>query len=79
MKKFISGMLFVIVGWPLLDNTMQIFAQYAECKKAKMALEVYQLNEQMGLNDKEETARHRIGFSAPTTEDYYDDEEGENI
>ena len=75
MKKFISGMLFVIVGWPLLDNTMQVFAQYTECLKAKMALKVYKLNEQMGLTDKDEV-RHRIGFSAPT-ENYDLDEEEE--
>ena len=67
MKKFISGMLFIIVGWPLLDNIMQIFAQYAECVKAKMALKTYQLNEQMGLLDKNDDTRHRIGFVAPTT------------
>ncbi len=77
MKKFISGMLFVIVGWPLLDNTMQVFAQYTECLKAKMALKVYEMNEMMGLSQHSDETRHLIGFSAPT-ENYYDDEEGES-
>ena len=73
MKKFIYGMLFVSLILPIVDNIVSIITQAT--KYLCMDLEVKCYQKQSEINSQEEGPAHLIGFQAPSSDDYDDEED----
>ncbi len=80
MKRFIQGILFILIIYPLTTDIMSIFAQLTEHLCMKIAIKTHELKKALG-EEAEEISTQAIGFVAPSVvdeeEDYYEGEEEE--
>ena len=73
MKRFIQGILFILVLYPLLSDIMGVVAQITEFLCMKIAIKTHELKK--GLEcEEEEISTNAIGFVAPSPMDEEEDE-----
>ena len=76
-KFFILGMLVYAAIIPLIESLVVLIQSFIEVPKGKAAIKVTQINDE--LTEAQERQQYQvsnaIGFQAPSTEEYYDDED----
>ena len=77
MKKFVGGLLFALVGLPVLDDLVTMFSNYVELNSCKIAKKIYAIKKQIEQNfpEEQEETREPVGFQYTPIE--IDDEEDE--
>ena len=77
MKRFIQGILFILLAYPLLNNFMNLITQCTEHLCTKIAVKTYELKR--GLEDEDLPLANPIGFQIPSNEEEDDEDyEGED-
>lgn len=75
MKKFLAGIIFATVIAPILDSLTAVIMTGLEVIKGKMTVKITEYNCQIQKLGDEPINSRVIGFSTPTEEDEYGEEE----
>lgn len=76
MKRFIQGILFILLAYPLLNNLINLITQYTEHLCTKIAVKTYELKKD--LEDEDLPLANPIGFQIPSGAENDEDYEGED-
>ena len=74
LKKFIAGMIFATTIAPILDSAAAVIMTGLEAIKGKWTVKITEYNYQIQQIGAEQPSTRVIGFTAPTEEDDYGEE-----
>ena len=80
MIEFILGMLTALVFIPIADGITSTILTFFEMLKMKMGVKISEGNKTINnINTPTEDAKHIIGFSIPSGEENYEEDEDDDI
>ena len=79
MKNFFKGFLVALLLIPISDGLISIFNQFVQLVCTRIAVDTVELQHHIPDELSEESCEQTfaIGFQAPSSEEYYDEEEDE--
>ena len=80
MTEFLLGMVTALVALPIIDGIVGVILTGLEALKMKIGVSIHQDNQKISeLNASKEEAKHIIGFSIPSSEENYPEEEDDDL